>query len=105
MPFRKIVFWIHLPVGIAAGAVILMMSVTGVLLTYQKQMTEWADREYWVAPTVEDERALPSQFLAGVRAYDAEAEVRRIIVYSGPEGPVAADLGGGRILYNRPLDG
>ena len=102
MPFRKIVFWIHLPVGIAAGAVILMMSVTGVLLTYQKQMTEWADREYWVAPTVEDERALPSQFSAGVRAYDAEAEVRRIIVYSGPEGPVAADLGGGRILYIDP---
>jgi len=102
MPFRKIVFWIHLPVGIAAGAVILMMSVTGVFLTYQKRMTEWADREYWVAPAVENQRALPSEFLAGAQAYDAEAKVRRIIVYSGPEAPIAADLGAGRILYMDP---
>jgi len=31
---RKTVFWIHLSVGVGAGLVILMMSVTGVLLTY-----------------------------------------------------------------------
>lgn len=102
MPFRKTVFWIHLPVGVIAGFVILMMSVTGVLLTYQKQMTEWADREYWVQPAVEGQRALASDFVAGVRAYDAEAHVGRIIVYSGLEAPVAADLGDGRILYMDP---
>lgn len=41
---RRAVFWIHLGVGVVAGLVIFVMSVTGVLLTYQRQITAWADR-------------------------------------------------------------
>ena len=40
---RKIIFWAHLVAGVAAGVVILMMSVTGVLLTYEYQMIENSD--------------------------------------------------------------
>jgi uncharacterized iron-regulated membrane protein len=40
---RKIIFWLHLICGIAAGVVILIMSVTGVLLMYERQMLESAD--------------------------------------------------------------
>ena len=40
---RPILFWTHLIAGVVAGTVVLIMSVTGVLLTYQKQMTTWAD--------------------------------------------------------------
>ena len=40
---RKSVFWLHLITGVVAGVVILIMSVTGVLLMYQKQITAWAD--------------------------------------------------------------
>ena len=40
---RKIFFWLHLCLGVAAGAVILVMSVTGVLLTYEKQTVAWMD--------------------------------------------------------------
>jgi uncharacterized iron-regulated membrane protein len=48
--FRKILFWCHLTAGVVAGLVILMMSATGVLLTYEKQMIEWADaRTYSIA--------------------------------------------------------
>ena len=41
---RTILFWVHLAAGATAGVVILIMSVTGVALTYEKQMLEWADR-------------------------------------------------------------
>ncbi len=41
---RSAIFWVHLAVGAAAGLVVLIMSVTGVALTYEKQMLEWADR-------------------------------------------------------------
>ena len=41
---RKVIFWIHLLAGVVAGVVILIMSVTGVLLTYEKQLVAWADR-------------------------------------------------------------
>ena len=49
--FRSVLFWIHLACGLAAGVVIFIMSVTGVALTYEKQMIEWADRRAWTAPS------------------------------------------------------
>ncbi|RKQ72004.1 putative iron-regulated membrane protein [Litorimonas taeanensis] len=38
MPFRKVIFWAHLVAGVGAGVFILLMSVTGVLLTYEKNL-------------------------------------------------------------------
>lgn len=35
MNFRTFLFWTHLVVGVAAGLIILMMSPTGVILTYE----------------------------------------------------------------------
>ena len=40
---RTLVFWLHLLTGVTVGVVVLIMSVTGVLLTYEKQMLRWAD--------------------------------------------------------------
>ena len=38
MILRKTIFWIHLGVGVTAAVVILMMSVTGVILTCEMQL-------------------------------------------------------------------
>jgi uncharacterized iron-regulated membrane protein len=35
---RKIFFWIHLAIGLSAGLLILLMSVTGVMLGFERQM-------------------------------------------------------------------
>lgn len=40
---RPFLFWTHLLAGVMTGGVVLVMSATGVLLTYQKQITTWAD--------------------------------------------------------------
>ncbi len=42
--FRKILFWTHLIAGAVAGVIILIMSVTGVLLAYEKQIVAYVDR-------------------------------------------------------------
>jgi uncharacterized iron-regulated membrane protein len=42
MTFKRAVFWAHLVVGVAAGLVILLLSVTGVLLTYERQIVDFA---------------------------------------------------------------
>jgi len=61
---RKIIFWCHLPVGVVAGLVILNMCVTGVLLTYEKQITSWADtRGYRSAPPSVETPRLPVETL------------------------------------------
>ena len=42
---RTAFFWLHLTAGCAAGLVVLMMAVTGVLLTYERQIelrASWA---------------------------------------------------------------
>ncbi|MGC4051225.1 MAG: PepSY-associated TM helix domain-containing protein [Paludibaculum sp.] len=44
MTFRKCIFWLHLLSGCVAGVIVLVMSVTGVLLTYERQMIDWFDR-------------------------------------------------------------
>lgn len=45
MQIRKIFFWLHLVVGFVAGAIILLMSVTGVLLAFERQIMDWADSD------------------------------------------------------------
>ena len=40
---RSLLFWMHLALGASAGAIILLMSVTGVMLGYERQMIGWID--------------------------------------------------------------
>ena len=61
--FRSVVFWMHLVCGVVAGVVVLIMSITGVALTYEKQMLEWADRGAWTAPSPVGARHLPPETL------------------------------------------
>lgn len=39
---RKLIFWSHLTVGLMVALVVLMLSLTGLLLTYEAQITRWA---------------------------------------------------------------
>ena len=48
--FRKVLFWLHLSAGVLAGLIILMMSVTGVLMTYERQLQSWEDGPYYYQP-------------------------------------------------------
>ena len=53
---RKVIFWAHLVTGVLAGAVILIMSLTGVLLTYEYQMIESADMKLMSAQNTDAPR-------------------------------------------------
>ena len=96
MKLRKIFFWLHLIAGVFAGIVIFLMSVTGVALTYQKQMTEWADRSYWPAASSTQGTRLPVADLVS-KAVEAQPDARpsAITFYSDPAAPamVAAQPG------------
>lgn len=47
---RKIFFWSHLVAGLAAGLIVLVLAVTGVLLTYEAQIEDWAIARSVTAP-------------------------------------------------------
>jgi uncharacterized iron-regulated membrane protein len=51
MTIRKFLFWTHLTAGVIAGIFILLLSVTGVLLTYEHKLVEhFAESERVRAP-------------------------------------------------------
>ncbi|MEO5716604.1 MAG: PepSY-associated TM helix domain-containing protein [Luteolibacter sp.] len=43
MTVRRSIFWLHLAIGLSAGALVAVMSVTGVLMAFERQITEQAD--------------------------------------------------------------
>jgi len=52
MKLRTFIFWPHLIAGVCAGVVILLMCVTGALLTYERQLAACADSGFRSKPAV-----------------------------------------------------
>jgi uncharacterized iron-regulated membrane protein len=63
MKLRPFIFWPHLIAAVVAGAVILIMSVTGVLLTYERQLIAWSDNHLRSAPPFPGASRLPVETL------------------------------------------
>ena len=105
--FRSLLFWTHLVCGVAAGVVILLMSVTGVALTYEKQMLEWADARAhsWVPPS-DGAMPLPVEtLLAAVVAARPGAAPTGVTRRADPAAPVTVTLEGNRALLVHPYTG
>jgi uncharacterized iron-regulated membrane protein len=101
---RTVLFWLHLATGLVAGAVILLMSVTGVLLMYERQITEWADRGFRAAPPSPGASHLPVEtLLAGALA--ARSASSGLTLQADPAAPAAVALGREGTLYLDPYTG
>ena len=101
--FRTVLFWMHLATGTIAGVVILIMSVTGVALTYEKQMIERADRRSWSAPSSADARHLPPEtLLAKVVEAQPGTAPTGITLRSDPAAPATVTLEGNKTLLVDP---
>ena len=106
MKLRKIVFWLHLTAGLIAGSVVLVMSVTGVLLAFERQLTEWADRDLRVIPPGPGAvRLSVSALIAGVRAAEPDAMLSGLALRSDPEAPATISLGRERAVFLNPYTG
>lgn len=100
---RRILFWIHLTAGSLAGIVILIMCVSGVLLAFERQIVNFADRQYRSTP--EGKSPLPlDQLLAKVRESESTAP-SAITLKSEPDAPVQLSYGRDRTLLIDPYDG
>lgn len=102
---RKVIFWCHLCCGVLAGLIILTMSVTGVLLTYEKQMLLWADtRNYQIAVPAGARRLSVEELIARVQAAQNAAPTN-ITVRADNILPVAFSFDRGRTVYANPYTG
>jgi uncharacterized iron-regulated membrane protein len=105
--FRKVLFWCHLITGVLAGLVVLIMSVTGVLLTYEKQIILWADtRNYQVAPSTPGAPRLSVEaLLVKVREIQPDATPSAVTLRSDASMPASLAVSGGRTLFANPYTG
>ncbi|MCP5143733.1 MAG: PepSY domain-containing protein [Gammaproteobacteria bacterium] len=106
LPFRKPLFWIHLVCGVVAGLVILMMSFTGVLLTYERQIVEAADR---AGLHIEAEGRQPlgaDELLERASAQSADAaRITSLTISHAADEPVRLALGRSGTLLQHPFTG
>ena len=101
---RRVFFWLHLTAGVLAGVVILVMSVTGTLLMYERQMTTWADG-YTLAPPPGSKRLSVEALAARVREARPESTVTSITLRRDATAPAAFGLGRESNLFVDPYTG
>lgn len=98
--FRNLLFWCHLATGVAVGVVVLIMSVTGALLTYQRQMQWWADtRGMEAGPPTVDATRLPTGEVVMRVAAEVGEEPTSVTRYADANAPLAIAFGRGHTVY------
>jgi uncharacterized iron-regulated membrane protein len=100
VPLRKLFFWIHLAAGVTAGLVILVMSLTGVMLAFERQMVGWAERDLRATDAEAEGRPLPvAELVAAASARSPEAAVSSVTLRADRRAPVAVGFGRERTLF------
>ncbi|PQV52857.1 putative iron-regulated membrane protein [Defluviimonas denitrificans] len=101
MTFRKSLFWVHLVAGVSAGIFILLMSITGALLTYEVQILRWADSYDVTASGA----PLPAERLAEIADAETEGKAGALVFTNDPATAVLATSGREGKLYLDPYTG
>lgn len=97
--FRTVVFWAHLVTALGVGVVVFVMSVTGTLLMFQREITAWADHRSLntAPPSAGAERIPPEALLRRVERATGDT-VTSFTLRSDPSGAATVGLGPGRTL-------
>ena len=107
MTLRTAVFWLHLATGLTAGSVILVMSVTGVLLAFEPQLVERAERDLWRAapPTVDAPRLPLAAVVAGAPAGAGIERATTVTLRPDPRSSVRVGFGRDGAVFMNPYTG
>ena len=104
---RRLVFWIHLLTGLTAGVVILVICVSGVLLAFEPQIVDYAERHLCtVSPPTADARRLPIDVLvARAQEVRGDAKPTAIVLRAEPHAVVRVAFGRDDVMGIDPYTG
>jgi uncharacterized iron-regulated membrane protein/flavodoxin len=107
MSLHKVIFWSHLVAGVVGGAIIFIMSATGVILMYEQQMVEWAERHVrWVSlPGANSQRKNVDDIVAGARTENRGSRPTGVVLRNDPAAAVAVVFGRDGVTYVDPYTG
>lgn len=103
---HRAIFWAHLIAGLAAGLVILSLAVTGLLIAFEVQITEWANRDLRVVPPAEKAAHLDVEtLLARIQGSKPTFRPTGITWKGDPAAPVTLTVGREGIFFANPYTG
>src|ERR1700741_424590 len=102
---RSTIFWIHLVCGVATGLVVLMMSVTGVILTYERQILAWAENVSYPAPAPGAKRLTLEELVETAKLRRPEFVPTTIVLRNEADAPVVLAAGRSGQLQVDPYSG
>jgi uncharacterized iron-regulated membrane protein len=106
MKFHKVIFWLHLCCAVIICVVVFIMSLTGVALTYQKQVTAWADQRLYRIQTPADATQLPPETLIEkFREAMPAASPASVTLYSDSAMAATVTAGPSEIYFLNPYTG
>ena len=107
MTFRKVLFWMHLFAGVVAGTVILVMCVTGTLLTFQQSVLRFIERDqrFVSLPESGAARLDVDALLAQVRLAVPDAAPTTVTLDSDPRAAASVAIGAQGTLFVDPYTG
>ena len=102
---RKILFWSHLSAGVTAGLFVFTMAATGVLLSFEKQVIEFVDRDMRsvAVPSEARPRSL-NDLLESVRRA-GYGDPASITVSDEPQAATQVSVGRTKTVYLDPYSG
>ncbi len=104
--FHRLIFWGHLIAGLLAGVVILSMAVTGLIISYEAQLLDWANRDLRVTPPAAGTTHLDIEtLLAKVHETKPDLNPSGITWKADPAMPVTLSLGKEGIFFANPYTG
>tara|TARA_R110002073_G_scaffold27872_4_gene89173 strand:+ start:7236 stop:8405 length:1170 start_codon:yes stop_codon:yes gene_type:complete len=99
---RKTIFWTHLISAVAVGFVVLVLSITGLVLTYERQITDLADQHhYFRAPASADQPRLSiDSILNNIQTTDFRPTT--IVLSESLNAPIVLSQGRNNSVYVNP---
>jgi uncharacterized iron-regulated membrane protein len=89
---RRIIFWTHLCCGVAAAVFIFTMSLTGVLLTYERQIKAWDAGQHHVQAAGQPRLPL-EQLISLQQQAQPDLQANALVVSNDPAAPVSFRAG------------
>lgn len=89
---RTTLFWLHFACGVLVALVVLMMSVTGIVLTYERQLLDLEERSRYRLPAA-DERPLALEEIVDTVSRNGGFVPRALTLRNDPAAPVLAREG------------
>jgi len=102
---RKVLFWLHLCAGVAAGLFIFIMAATGFVLSFEKTTVEFLDRDIRSILIPQDAKQQGMNGLLEAVRRAGVGEPTAIVVRNQPQAAMEFSIGRNKTLYVDPYSG